>query len=284
MAEVAADLLGLGLALASTGLLLVQATVLPVQATVLPVQAMGLLRQATGLLRVSKIVLLLIVQDLALVARLSPLATSTATARLPLATSEALLLVTVDLPTLTLTELDLLATPTSRPTLRQPPLASLLLLLSTARLTLDPPRFLLLRLVTPTQTATLPQPVLPSWLHMKLLAVALLAVPRRLSMLLALPTRLQTPTLALHRHPLMARPPYPSREERGRPDGPYGGRSPRGGMERRRSLSPRRGGDPYRDYPPPFPNGYYGAPSSGYGDRPRSPPRYPPVDEYNPRR
>ncbi|GAA5891428.1 hypothetical protein JCM5296_006524 [Sporobolomyces johnsonii] len=78
--------------------------------------------------------------------------------------------------------------------------------------------------------------------------------------------------------------PYPSREERGRPDGPYGGRSPRGGMERRRSLSPRRGGDPYRDYPPPPPNGYYGAPSSGYGDRPRSPPRYPPVDEYNPRR
>ncbi|BGP13341.1 hypothetical protein JCM10213v2_001260 [Rhodosporidiobolus nylandii] len=83
--------------------------------------------------------------------------------------------------------------------------------------------------------------------------------------------------------------PYPPRD---------GGRSPtRGGPppERRRSLSPRRGGPPdsYRDAFPPPSNGYapYGAPppgAGGYGAPPsamgRSPPRYPPADEYNPRR
>ncbi|GAA5884846.1 hypothetical protein JCM6882_007119 [Rhodosporidiobolus microsporus] len=91
--------------------------------------------------------------------------------------------------------------------------------------------------------------------------------------------------------------PYPSRDDR------HGGRSPaRGGppSERRRSLSPRRGGppaggDPYRDPygAPPANGGYapYGAPppaagygGGGYDSRARSPPRYPPADEYNPRR
>ncbi|GAA5830984.1 hypothetical protein JCM11251_005100 [Rhodosporidiobolus azoricus] len=92
--------------------------------------------------------------------------------------------------------------------------------------------------------------------------------------------------------------PYPSRDDR------HGGRSPaRGGPppERRRSLSPRRGGppassDPYREPygAPPSNGGYapYGAPptaggyggAGGYDSRARSPPRYPPADEYNPRR
>ncbi|GAA5827731.1 hypothetical protein JCM5353_002285 [Sporobolomyces roseus] len=75
--------------------------------------------------------------------------------------------------------------------------------------------------------------------------------------------------------------PYPSREDRGRPEPPYGGRSPPPRMERRRSLSPRRG----NGYgPPPPSNGdYYSSrgpppPSSSYG-RPASPPRYPPSDD-----
>ncbi|GAA6025421.1 hypothetical protein JCM11491_003509 [Sporobolomyces phaffii] len=73
--------------------------------------------------------------------------------------------------------------------------------------------------------------------------------------------------------------PYPSREERGRPGSAYDERSPR--LERRRSLSPRRG----NGYgPPPPSNGdYYSSrgppPSNGYG-RPASPPRYPPNDPY----
>ncbi|GAA6062697.1 hypothetical protein JCM10212_004755 [Sporobolomyces blumeae] len=79
--------------------------------------------------------------------------------------------------------------------------------------------------------------------------------------------------------------PYPGRDERGRPDGPYGGRSPR--MERRRSLSPRRGsgygpppGSEYYSSRAPAPPGGYGRPVSppGYG-RPGSPPRYPPADD-----
>lgn len=68
------------------------------------------------------------------------------------------------------------------------------------------------------------------------------------------------------------------------------------GLERRRSMSPRRNGapDPYaRDpygsngYPAPYdsrgppPPSAYGA-GGGYGGR--SPPRYPPIDEYVPRR
>ncbi|GAA6000637.1 hypothetical protein JCM10207_004587 [Rhodosporidiobolus poonsookiae] len=91
--------------------------------------------------------------------------------------------------------------------------------------------------------------------------------------------------------------PYPSRDERTPRDGSYGGRSPARGsapLERRRSLSPRRGGppaDPYRDSFPPAANGYppYDArappppAAGGYGappfDRSRSPPRYPPRDE-----
>ncbi|GAA5841562.1 hypothetical protein JCM9279_000687 [Rhodotorula babjevae] len=102
--------------------------------------------------------------------------------------------------------------------------------------------------------------------------------------------------------------PYPPREDRG-----YGGRSPSRGapsLERRRSMSPRRNGsgdphardarerDPYaRDPygPPPSAAGGYAPydsrgpppmPPSGYGPPPggRSPPRYPPVDEYVPRR
>ncbi|GAA5846015.1 hypothetical protein JCM3766R1_001338 [Sporobolomyces carnicolor] len=69
------------------------------------------------------------------------------------------------------------------------------------------------------------------------------------------------------------------RDERGRPGSAYGDRSPR--MERRRSLSPRRGDR--NGYGPPPPNGdYYSRggppppPPAGYG-RPMSPaPRYPP--------
>ncbi|GAA5924885.1 uncharacterized protein JCM15063_005759 [Sporobolomyces koalae] len=76
--------------------------------------------------------------------------------------------------------------------------------------------------------------------------------------------------------------PYPSRDDRGRPDGPYNGRSPR--SERRRSLSPRRGG-PYGG-PPPSNGDYYSSrgpppPGAGYG-RPASPPRYPPPPMDNP--
>ncbi|GAA5973661.1 hypothetical protein JCM11641_005067 [Rhodosporidiobolus odoratus] len=103
---------------------------------------------------------------------------------------------------------------------------------------------------------------------------------------------------------------YDPRDERGAGARYYGGggRSPSRGPpnhERRRSLSPRRGGpgDSYRDSFPPPSNGYppYDSravppPSGGYGGPPppfdrapggpggRSPPRYPPVDEYNPRR
>ncbi|BGP37298.1 hypothetical protein JCM10449v2_001203 [Rhodotorula kratochvilovae] len=93
--------------------------------------------------------------------------------------------------------------------------------------------------------------------------------------------------------------PYPPRDERT----PYGGRSPNRSappLERRRSLSPqRRNGAPPDPYAPrdPYaaaPGGYapYDArgppmpPPVGYGPPPggRSPPRYPPVDEYVPRR
>jgi hypothetical protein len=104
--------------------------------------------------------------------------------------------------------------------------------------------------------------------------------------------------------------PYPSREERGRGgNSSYGGRSPNrfvsisplhshvvdsltslshsGGPppERRRSLSPRRGGNDngygsngYAPYDSRGPSN-----GNGYGRSP-PPPRYPPTDEYNPRR